>query len=78
VRVLDANSPSDSLALASSAALFALFDALLVKGVLERSEIFSVIKTAEMSLGGRAKSTEGIGALKILETLREHFPIGAG
>ncbi len=48
-----------SLAIVGSAVLFALLDKLAAKGVLERSEIQDVLKTAKGCVNARSNSFAG-------------------
>ncbi len=72
-----------SLAIVSSAVLFALLDALLDKGVLERHEIQGVLKTAKLGVCERAKCFHGPEAAELMRSLCRHFadpaqrPMGA-
>lgn len=71
--VIDPITSSNGLAIASSAVLFALLDSILAKNVLDRSEIESTLKTAMIGVGARAQSVEGAEALKVMQTLWDHF-----
>jgi hypothetical protein len=73
--VLDPKTSSGGFAIASSAAMFALLDSVLAKGVLDRTEIQSVIKTAMLGVGGRVQfaSLESTEAREVLQSLWDRF-----
>ncbi len=71
--VLDPVTPPNGLAIASSAVLFALLDSILAKGVLDRQEIQSVLKTAMICVGARANSPHGSEAIDVMTALYNHF-----
>lgn len=62
-----------SLAVVSSAILFALLDAMAEKGVLERHEIQGVLKTAKSCVNARYSSFYGPEAINLMKTLCERF-----
>jgi hypothetical protein len=62
-----------TLAVVSSAVLFALLDALVDKGVLERSEIQGVLKTAKNCVNARYNSFCGPEAINLMKSLCQHF-----
>jgi hypothetical protein len=61
------------LAIVSSAVLFALLDELVDKGVLERQEIRSVLKTAKSGVCERSKCFHGPEAAELMKSLCRHF-----
>lgn len=62
-----------SLAVVSSAILFALLETLADKGVLERSEIQGVLKTAKNCVNARYNSFCGPEAMMLMKSLCERF-----
>jgi hypothetical protein len=62
-----------SLAVVSSAILFALLEALEEKGVLERGEIQGVLKTAKNCVNARYNSFCGPEAMTLMKSLCERF-----
>ncbi len=62
-----------SLAVVSSAVLFALLEALEEKGVLERGEIHGVLKTAKNCVNARYNSFCGPEAMTLMKSLCERF-----
>ena len=62
-----------SLAVVSSAVLFALLEALEQKGVLERSEIQGVLKTAKNCVNARYNSFCGPEAMTLMKSLCDRF-----
>jgi hypothetical protein len=62
-----------SLAVVSSAILFALLEKLAEKGVLERSEIQDVLKTAKNCVNARYNSFCGPEAINLMKSLCERF-----
>lgn len=62
-----------SLAVVSSAILFALLETLAEKGVLERSEIQGVLKTAKNCVNARYNSFCGPEAMMLMKSLCERF-----
>jgi hypothetical protein len=62
-----------SLAVVSSAILFALLETLAEKGVLERSEIQGVLKTAKNCVNARYNSFCGPEAIALIKSLCERF-----
>ena len=53
--LLDPSIPPPSLAIANSAVLMALLDALIANGALDRSEVQSVVKSAMGMVAARAR-----------------------
>ncbi|QAY96270.1 hypothetical protein CWB41_11460 [Methylovirgula ligni] len=62
-----------SLAIVGSAVLFALLDKLAAKGVLERSEIQDVLKTAKGCVNARSNSFCGPEAIELMKSLCQRF-----
>ncbi len=62
-----------SLAVVSSAILSALLETLAEKGVLERSEIRDVLKTAKNCVNARYSSFYGPEAISLMKSLCERF-----
>ncbi len=62
-----------SLAVVSSAVMFALLEALEQKGVLERSEIQGVLKTAKNCVNARYNSFCGPEAMTLMKSLCDRF-----
>jgi hypothetical protein len=63
----------DSLAVVSSAVLFALLDTFIAKGILERGEIQEVLKNAKLCVGARATTFYGPEASELMNALCKHF-----
>ncbi len=63
----------NSLAVVSSAVLFALLDALVAKGVLDRPEVQGVLKTAKGCVNARTRSFCGPEAAELMSSLCKHF-----
>lgn len=62
-----------TLAVVSSAVLFALLDRLAEKGVLERTEIQDVLRTAKNCVNARYNSFYGPEAISLMKSLCQHF-----
>jgi hypothetical protein len=62
-----------TLAVVSSAVLFSLLDALVEKGVFERSEIQGVLKSAKNCVNARYNSFCGPEAINLMKSLCQHF-----
>jgi hypothetical protein len=71
--LLDPAIPPPSLAIANSAVLMALLDALIANGALDRSDVQSVVKSAMGMFAARARSPEGSRAVDALNALWSHF-----
>ena len=62
-----------SLAVVSSAVLFALLEALVDKDIFERGEIQEILKTAKNCVNARYSSFCGPEAINLMKSLCQHF-----
>jgi hypothetical protein len=70
---IDPAPSTDALAIANSAMILAIFDALIAKGIFEFADVSNVIRTAIASVSTRTQSVEGAEALKFLQSLLRDF-----
>jgi hypothetical protein len=73
VPLLDPTAPQPSLAIANSAVLITLLDALVAKGIFDRSEVQRLVKDATSLVGARARTPEGSKAVDLLDALYDRF-----
>jgi hypothetical protein len=71
--LLDQSKPPQSLALANSAVLMALLDALIAKGVFDHAEAQDVIQQAMHLISARFRTNEAANALEVLHDLWGSF-----
>jgi hypothetical protein len=71
--LLDPTAPPQSLAIANSAVLMTLLDVLIANGVLDRSKVQNLVKSAMGLVGTRARSPEDSRALDVLDGLWSRF-----
>lgn len=70
---LSPTTSADSLAIVSSAVLFALLDTILDKGILDRSEIQGVLYDAKIGISARVQFESGTETADLMTSLVNHF-----
>ena len=72
--ILDPVSSPNALAIVNSAILWALLDVLIANGTLSKDQMVSdIFDKARGGLGARAQTIEGAEAVKVFQSLRDHF-----
>jgi hypothetical protein len=71
--LLDPVTPPHGLAIASSAIIIALLEAIVAKGILDKSEVQNLLRSAMTLVSSRGRSREGTNALNALDRLWDRF-----